>query len=760
MSDFTVNLDLRAPAIVRQPDSMVSKASQAVTTTQVAAPATSLPARAGEPGGVAAHLSPGPVPSPQDRLRPEVLVADATASSLQTRQETYAQIDRALGQTSAALRNAVAPVDVRGALADLGSRLETRRVSGVHDVEQAVGRVNDLSAQVARLSSGHQPSPGPEQVGDPAYQRDAAIQALSRLTGATLVTPIPGGEASAGANSGAKGGAAAPDRPGPVALAINGYPLVRDGVAHPLGVGRDDAGRVVVTGPQGAPVPFTSGLIGGHLQVVNDILPQVIRGISALSAVVGGVDEMQAPQAVGSGLDVVAAQARAGQAAPAVAAFLDSVRAGGVLQPTASQVSGYLGAVDAADDQRRAAMTSSLQQVNHLVARLGTAADVLAAQAGTEVAATVSSSAPEVATAVITGEAPLGSVSFSVLSAAGPAAVVSEREFIIGAPLAGAEPMTFGLLGRDERGAPAQSVFTMGPGATISDVVGAINNSNAGVRATLSTIAAGTVQLSLISLRTGRFSEVTVTNGQHPPTASTILGRFHRLIEARDTVLRVDTGPQAGSMAVATSPTVSGLLDGVTVSVHKAAPETVVTVTTSPDAQALGRQVDGVVNSAAGVLAGVWQATQAGGPLAGDRMLSDMAGRIVGAISGVPPVRGMPGLDVRGGGMAFDKDAFLQAFTKDPQATQAQVGTSAARVASVAGDAADPLAGYLAARLAAMREIPRGYRAHQAAPEERLNGRVAELQRRGVALQALLGHLSDQGDWLRGEQLRTLDAVP
>lgn len=725
MSDYSVYLDPRVPPPVRLPDPVLFTAP---VDSSSPAPTAAIDARsAAQPP--AAVLATPPAP---ERLRPQVLTAEATASSLATRQSSYAEIDRHLAATSTALRRATPPVDVRGTLAELGARVEARRAEESRAISESIQRVNELSAQVARTQSDRVSG------ADAAYGRDANIRALARLTGANVA---PG----------------APEHGAPVNLEINGYPLVKDGQAVTLGLGQDDAGRLIVTGPDGAQVPVDSGVVGGRLQLVNDVLPQVIRGVTALSAVIGGVAEAEAPGAAGTAIDAVAAQARAGQVVPAVAAFLNSVRTGGAAAPV-SLVSGYLGAVDAGDGARRSAVVSALQQLNQLTTRLGSAAEAVAAEAANTTPGIVSSSAPDLATAVISGKAELGSVSFAVLSAAGPAGIVSDQEYIPGQPLHGDEPFRFGILTMDETGAQTQQVYDMVPRATISDVVATINNSNAGVRATLSTLAAGTVQLSVISLRTGRFSELTVANGQQPPAASTILGRFNRLMEARDTVLRVDTGPQAGSVAISTSPNVSGLMEGVTVSVQQADPAKVVTLTTAPDPRALAHKVDTMVNSAAGVLAGVWQATQAGTPLAGDRMLADMAGRIMSAVTGVAPVRGMPGLGLRGGGMSFDRDAFLRAFTKDPLGTEASVASVAGRMVTVATNAADPVAGYLAMRLAATQDLRQGYGASKAAPDERLTSRQHSLKRRESALESLLGHLHDEANWLR-DQLGAHDAA-
>ncbi len=733
MSDYRVYLDPWASATVRRPEPV--PAAQPVDST-MPAPVAAVDQRI----AVMPPSAPRGVPAPSERLRAEVLTADARASSLATRQSSYAELDRALALTSLALRTSPAPVDVSGALAGLGPRLQRIRADQTRALGAAVHQVNELTVQAARLSTQPIDSTGLDAATDPAYRRDAAIQALARLTGATVSNEISQARA---------GDTGLGDRA--VNLDINGFALVNDGRAVTLDLAGDQAGRLVVTGPGGVPVSVDTGVVGGRLHLVNDVLPQVIRGATALSTIVGAVSHGQASAVAGTALAAVAAAARAGEVAPAAAAFLDSVRSGGVLQPTASLVSRYLGAVDPTDGPREQAAVSALQQVNHLIIRLGTAAEAAAAQAANTTAAFVTSSAPNLATARITGDAELGSVSFAVFSAASPAGIVSDKQYVTNRPLNGDLPFTFGLLTMDDAGGHVQRVYEMGPQATIRDVVATINSANTDVAATLSTLAAGTVRLSLISLRTGRFSELTVFNGQQPPAVSMILGRFNRLLEAQDTVLRVDSGPHAGSLAVSSSPDVSGLLEGVTVSVRQADPTRALTLTITPDPRILAHKVDMMVTSAAGVLAGVWQATRADTPLAGDRMLAGLAGRVISAVTVVAPVAGLPGLALRGGGLSFDREAFVRTFVRDPMAAEASVSTVAARLATVSTEAADPLLGYLAARLVSAQQPRQGYDAAKSMPQERLTSRQSELKRRGAALESLLGHLGEQTDWLRAQ---------
>lgn len=734
MSDYSVYLDPRLPSQVRLPDPVVYAAPTDPSSPE---PVAAIDARSAVQPPAAVHAA-----SPaKDRLRPSLLAAEGTAGSLAIRQSSYAEIDHRLASTSAVLRRAGQPVDVRAALEDLAARVEARRDQESRAIGDSIQRVNGLAGQLGRPQADHGVGTGPAGGADAAYGRDAAIRALARLTGANVATDARRGPAGSAPDPGAS----------PVNLEINGYPLVREGRAITLGLGQDDVGRLIVLGPDGAAVPVESGVIGGRLQLVNDVLPLVIRGVTALSAVIGGIADAEAPNAVGSAIDAVAAQARAGQVVPAVAAFLDSVRSGASMQSSVSLVSGYLGAVGPDDGPRQAAVVSALQQVNQLATRLGSAAAAVSAEAAITTPGIVTSSAPDLAGAVISGNAEPGSVSFAVLSAAGPAGVVSDREYVPGQSLRGGEGFRFGVLIMDETGVRSERVFEMMPHATISDVVAAINTSNAGVRATLSTLAAGTVQLSVISLRTGRLSEVTVTDGQQPPAASMILGRFNRLMDARDTVLRVDTGPQSGTVAVSSSRHIRGLMEGVTVSVQEADPARVVTLTTAPDPRVLAAKVDTMINSAAAVLAGIWHATQAGGPLAGDRMLGELAGRVVSAVTGVAPVRGMPGLGTRGGGMSFDREAFLRAFARDPSGTEASFAAVAARMSTIATGAADPVLGYLAMRLAAAQDLSQGYGASKAPPEERLTGRQHALKRREAALGSLLSHLTEEESWLLGQ---------
>ncbi|MBK7722549.1 MAG: hypothetical protein IPI32_10110 [Austwickia sp.] len=537
MSDISVNLDPRLLSPLRVMELSALAAGSMPTRPALDDPVAAVssvppaPIAADPRQGASPPTMTLAVPPSPERLRPDALTAHATASSLQTRQTSYAEIDRTLAATSSALRRVDSPVDVPRTLTDLTARLETRRGEEAQAIGLAVNRVNELTDQIAHADArdaASSPERAAASAADPLYRRDVALQTLAKLTGAQA-TPGSGG---------------APQEP--LNVSVHGVPLIADGVPVRLGLGSDATGRLVVTTGDGTVLPMDSGVIGGRLQLANEVLPQVIRGVFALSAVIGGVqadDAGAAASASASALEAVAAQARAGKAAPAVAAFLDAVRTGSVLQPTASLVSGYLGAIDPGEGARQAAQISSLQQINQVTARLGTAADAVASAVASNAATLVQSSAPQVASGEVVGPTVPGSVSFAVLSAASAAAVVSELEFVPDRPLGGGQPFSFGLLTSDDKGTPTHTVFEMMPPAGIADVVAAINRSGTQVRATLSNLGSGAMQLNLVSLSTGRFSSVVVTNAQQPPVSSMVLGRFTRLMDARDTVLRVDSGP-------------------------------------------------------------------------------------------------------------------------------------------------------------------------------------------------------------------------
>jgi hypothetical protein len=424
-----------------------------------AGPAEARPRR--EPATVAAEPGPGvagsgrpsalvPAPTWQQRMG-AVMATQAAIGSLEAQQRAYAMLDRTLlaavggaarhadsasgsqasagpgpaGQLGSAGRGTGAPVpetsgavrpesDLAALVSRVGMRVTQEKVSLGDSLEAVNALARHLALRNQAIVGAWGAAPRRADLAEAVAQQEALTQALGRLIGARVT------EADKGA----------------VTVSVGQAVLVDGGISHEVRL--DDSGRLRVE-VGGAPTVVTSGVVGGQLGVLNDVMP---RAMAAL------------------------AQASTGSPQAAWAALTDwsrTWRAGTEASP-ASDVMGAASAV---------------------------AASVAAGQAG---------AAP---------------------------AVESLREFHPAEPLTGGAPFSFAVVAD---GQTTRIDTTEHP--TVDDVVAAINQSAATVRASLTELSNGAVRLRITSLTTGRSTELTITDGQLPPSTSTILGRFAVIAEA------------------------------------------------------------------------------------------------------------------------------------------------------------------------------------------------------------------------------------
>ncbi|KQU65262.1 flagellar filament capping protein FliD [Phycicoccus sp. Root101] len=322
---------------------------------------------------------------------------------------------------------------------------------------------------------------------------------------------------------------------------------------------------------------------------------------------------------------------------------------------------------------------------------------------------------------------------------------------------ANGDSMVFTLSGGLRAGTASATVVEVGNGASLTQVVSSINGAGAGVRATAVQVSANAYRLQLTSLTTGSSSDVSLGEGAFPPGLSG-LGGSVELTAGSDTLLRVGTGPGAFDVTSSTT-TVSGLLPGVTITAAKADPTTSVTLTVTSDTAGIANKMDALVsaaNSALGYIAdkSSYDAdTKTGGPLLGSSLVRDLAQRIansaIGTSSDLPS---MAGVEVgRDGKIAFDKDAFLAAYTKDPAAVEKTMTALATRLSDTAKAAADPISGYVTGQINLEQDKVKDYTDQIASFESRMTLRQQTLQRQYAALETMLGSLKAQSEWLTGQ---------
>ena len=403
-------------------------------------------------------------------------------------------------------------------------------------------------------------------------------------------------------------------------------------------------------------------------------------------------------------------------------------------------------------------LVSTLQALNTLVITMKTAAKVFIpdtitkASAWTGATATSSNSA---LASVIAGPGALpGSSSFTVTSVAAAGAAVS-----LGTVGSLTTPVASGPFQLTKGG--TTSTITVAAGATLTDVVKALNAPGTGVSATAVQVADGAYRLQLTSTTTGSASDVTLSSGAFPPGQST-LGDMQQLSAGTDTVLRVGTGPGAFNVTSSTT-SVTGLLPGVIINPLKADPNTPVTASVAIDTSGMADKMASMVSQANAVLSFIDDkssydvTTKTGGPLVGDSMGRDLTQRVTDAIIGSSSsTPAMSGVSVaRDGSITFDRAAFLAAYAKDPAAVTATMTSMSQQLSDVATQASDPHAGYVTTRVTGEQDSIRGYTTQVAAFEDRMTLRQQTLQTQYAALETMLGKLKSQSDWLTG-QLATL----
>jgi flagellar hook-associated protein 2 len=130
---------------------------------------------------------------------------------------------------------------------------------------------------------------------------------------------------------------------------------------------------------------------------------------------------------------------------------------------------------------------------------------------------------------------------------------------------------------------------------TLNTLAAAINNQNIGVTASVITDANG-ARLSLLSNTSGKAGDITIDPAQNPngptdPNANTTGLTFDKEVTGKNAALTVD-----GISVSSSSNTVSGVIPGVTLSLVTADPSVPVTLTVSPDTEAMTSAINSFVS--------------------------------------------------------------------------------------------------------------------------------------------------------------------
>lgn len=291
----------------------------------------------------------------------------------------------------------------------------------------------------------------------------------------------------------------------------------------------------------------------------------------------------------------------------------------------------------------------------------------------------------------------------------------------------------------------------------LDSVVAAINGAGLDVRATKVNVGDGEHRLQLESVSTGAASEFTVVSG--------LVVDFDVARQAWDARIVL-----AGGVYTATSPTntFKDLVSGIDVTVKKTTNDTL-TISVAPDPDAFVNKVEALVNAVNAALKGVRDATRydpatrTASVLTGDptarRLASELTKALldeVGASDLKAP--GLAGISIRKDGtLTFDKAKFRSAYDKDPAAVQALFAGSgdapgiATRLIDAANAATASGTGYL--RTAEEMRLERANEMGKQITriEEALERSALTLRRKFADMEAALGTLRQQSNWLAGQ---------
>lgn len=426
------------------------------------------------------------------------------------------------------------------------------------------------------------------------------------------------------------------------------------------------------------------------------------------------------------------------------------------------------------------ALSSALSSLNGLVKSMGDAANAVLPDALMKTsmwnAATATSSNADVVKATTGDSAVAATVSFKVDRVAQAGAAISERTFASRTESLSGDAFDLTLVkGADVAAGSATSTkVTLAAGATLNDIAKAINDSDAGVNATIVQVSEGTYRLQLTSKETGAASNVTLTDGNTPPGAHGLLGSFNTLYNGRDTKLTVGEGANAYSVTSSTTK-VDGLMQGVSLTVAKAS-DTPVTISVARDPDAIATKVQAMVEAANAALTNVrinskvepnLGRAEAGkenvnnsGLFVGNSTTRSITSRIsdvfVGSSANLPMLAGIS-ID-RNGAATFDKAKFMEAYAKDPAAVEKNVTATAQRLVDTSKAITNSTDGTLTVAVRGQEAAVKDYANQVKRFNDRMTAKQEVLTRQYDALDAMLSKLKSQGDWLAG-QLKSLPTI-
>jgi flagellar hook-associated protein 2 len=275
----------------------------------------------------------------------------------------------------------------------------------------------------------------------------------------------------------------------------------------------------------------------------------------------------------------------------------------------------------------------------------------------------------------------------------------------------------------------------------------AVNDADAGVRATAIQVRPGVYRLQLSSTETGT---ATAFSFDIDGVASNTVrqGQDAELSLGGDFTVRSSTN------------TFTNVLSGTTFTVSK--PVTGASIAVESDHGAITAAASALVGSLNTVLQEIQSQTRApvqgttttAGTLIGNSTVRQVTQSLLSAASGAigDDLVASTGLQItRGGTVTFDEAKFNELVATDPARTQALVTALANQIAAVAKDASKPTDGSISQLITSRQGTVRDLDTQIESWDRRLELRESALKRQFSALEVALSNMQSQSTWLAGQ---------
>jgi flagellar hook-associated protein 2 len=289
--------------------------------------------------------------------------------------------------------------------------------------------------------------------------------------------------------------------------------------------------------------------------------------------------------------------------------------------------------------------------VNTKLAALRTAVDALSRPDRFNGMTSVTSTHTDIAEVAKSGSGQTGSLSFSVNRLA-TAHQISASAASATDPLGLTGPVTIQIGGGE-----AVTLDNLPPDASLTDVAQAINAKKLGASAQIVKVSDTESRLILTGDKTGAANQITLDG----------LGPTTQLRSAVDAEIVIGGGDGGTPVTVTrASNTVDDLVSGATITLRKADPSTIVTVTASQDVEAGVAAIKSYVDAVNDVLTTLKDLTaynmetKTGGPLTGESAARNLANQLRTAASAFTGAAGDTYTHAFQVGMGFDKHGVLQ----------------------------------------------------------------------------------------------------